>query len=289
MGKIVLSASTASFAGAEMAEALDRASELGFRSVELTLWGQAFHSRGDIPGFWWREFGTQGRQQLRHQLEAFDAVDGHLPFVDCPLVSANKYIQELARELIAEALEALAWLGGDLGVFHLAPCPARSPEQLWQRLLDGCRWLGDAAAALGLRVALETGYPAGDAFARLIHEADHPAVGACLDVGHLAASVGREKQSTDAGVAAYNQFLTHLVDHLSTKLLHLHVHDVRFEDWRDHREVGTGIIDFAALAAALRKQGLRGRLVIELEEEDTLGALARSKACLEAALRAKPA
>lgn len=286
MGDIVPSASMACFAGSRLEEALQQAAAMGFKAVELTLWGQAFHSVGDLPGFWWRELGAEGRRRLTVRLEAFEVADGHLPFVDCPLVSANKYVQELTRALYAEALEALAELGGRIGVFHLQPCAARSPEQLWQRLLEGCRWLGDAAAEAGVRVALETGYPAGDAFARLVRQADHSAVGACIDVGHLAASVGREKQSTDQGAAAFNDYLLHLVDELGDKLWHLHVHDVRYVDWRDHRELGTGIINFPLLARRLRARGFGGRLVVELEEEDTTEALRRSLACLSSALEA---
>ena len=284
MGNMVLSASTACFAGSTMDGALEGAAELGFRAVELTLWGEAFHSVGELPGFWWRELGREDRQGLRRRLEAFDFVDGHLPFVDCRLVGANKYVQELCRELLAEALAALAWLGGKIGVFHVEAFPARSSEERWRETLEGCRWLGDAAAELGVRVAVETGYPSGDAFARLVAETDHPAVGACVDVGHLAASVGREKQSTDAGAKAYNDYLLRLAGELGAKLWHFHVHDVRYVDWRDHREAGTGMLDFAALGRRLRQSDFAGRLVFELEEEDTLGALGRSKAFLEKAL-----
>ena len=111
MGDMVLSASTACFAGATMEAALATAADMGFRAVELTLWGEAFHSVGRLPGMWWREAGEAERRVLRQAIEAFEVVDGHLPFVNCPLVSANKFVEELGRELIAEALDALAGLG----------------------------------------------------------------------------------------------------------------------------------------------------------------------------------
>jgi len=208
MGDMVLSASTACFAGATMEAALATAADMGFRAVELTLWGEAFHSVGRLPGMWWREAGEAERRVLRQAIEAFEVVDGHLPFVNCPLVSANKFVEELGRELIAEALDALAGLGGRVGVFHVAPCPVPSYADLADRLADACRWLGDRAGKAGVRVALETGYPVGDAFAELIDAVEHPAVGACLDVGHLSAAVGREQRNTDRGAEAYN---THLL------------------------------------------------------------------------------
>ena len=286
MTDIVLSASTASFAGTQMDGALELASGLGFDAVELTLWGDAFHSVGALPGTWWRETGEDERRILRETLAPFPFVDGHLPFVECPLVSANKFVQALGRELIFEALEALAALGGKVGVFHVGSCAARSPDDLWSRTVDACQALGDKAQQLGLRVAVETGYPIGDAFPRLVQETDHPAVGACIDVGHLVSSVGRERRNTDQGAAAYNDFLLGLVDQLGPKLWHFHIHDVRYDDWRDHREAGTGILDYAALVARLRSHGFRGRFVFELEEPDTIDALRRSKACLEQALGA---
>ncbi len=286
MGDMVLSASTACFAGATMEAALATAADMGFRAVELTLWGEAFHSVGRLPGMWWREAGEAERRVLRQAIEAFEVVDGHLPFVNCPLVSANKFVEELGRELIAEALDALAGLGGSVGVFHVAPCPVPSYDDLADRLADACRWLGDRAGKAGVRVALETGYPVGDAFAELIDAVEHPAVGACLDVGHLSAAVGREQRNTDRGAEAYNTHLLGVVDRLGDRLWHCHVHDVRFDDWRDHREAGTGLIDFPALLTRLSERGFAGRLVFELEEPATVAALERSKAHLERALAA---
>jgi len=281
MAQIVLSASTACFAGTAMEEALELAAGTGFQAVELTLWGGAFHSVGPLPGSWWRETGEAERRSLRECLEPFAFVDGHLPFVECPLVSANPYVEALCRELIGEALDALATLGGRIGVFHIAPCAARSPSELWDRMVAACRQLGDRAEAAGVRVALETGYPVGDAFPKLVHEVDHPAVGACVDVGHLVAAVGREQRNTDHGATAYNRYLLHLLDQLGPKLWHFHMHDVRYDDWRDHREVGTGIIDFPALLADLHARRFGGRLVFELEEPDTIASLERSKAHLD--------
>ena len=284
MASIVLSASTACFAGAEMGRALARAAGMGFEAVELTLWGEAFHSVGNLPGMWWRETGDAERRALRDGLKPFRIVDGHLPFVDCPLVSANKFVEAIGRELIGEALDALAGLGGRVGVFHIGPCAAPSHDEVWERMADACRWLGDRAEKAGVRVAVETGYPVGDAFPQLVADVDHPAVGACLDVGHLTAAVGRQQRNTEHGARAYNDYLLRLVGQLGDRLWHFHVHNVRFDDWRDHREAGAGIIDFPALVACLRDRGFEGRLVFELEETDTLAALERSKAHLERAL-----
>lgn len=286
MAELTLSASTASFPGHSLDTALRLAAEMGFTGVELTLWGEAFHSGGDLPGLWWRDADEATRSQLRDALEPFAAVDGHLPFVDCPLASANKFAEALCRELIAEALEALAELGGHTAVFHVAPFPAPSHDAIWGRLVDACRWLGGRADAAGVRLALETGYPVGDGFPRFLESVGHDAVGACLDVGHLARAVGREARNTDHGAHAYNDYMLRLVGQLGPRLWHAHLHDVRYDDWRDHREVGTGIVDFPELLGRLRAEGFGGRLVVELEEADSLGALERSKQRLDALLGA---
>ncbi|MFW6164273.1 MAG: hypothetical protein ACODAJ_16005, partial [Planctomycetota bacterium] len=142
MSDMVLSAATSSLPDCPMDRALAVAADLGFEAVELTLWGEAFHSGGRVPGLWWRETGQADRRALREGLAAFQYFDGHLPFLDCPLVSANKFVEALGRELVAEALSALAGLGGGVAILRLTPCPARSYGELWDRLVEGCRWLG---------------------------------------------------------------------------------------------------------------------------------------------------
>jgi sugar phosphate isomerase/epimerase len=56
------------------------------------------------------------------------------------------------------------------------------------------------------------------------------------------------------------------------------LHDVRADDWRDHREVGAGIIDFQRLFDALKRLSYEGLFAFELEEPEKEAALARSRA-----------
>jgi sugar phosphate isomerase/epimerase len=56
---------------------------------------------------------------------------------------------------------------------------------------------------------------------------------------------------------------------------------VRRADWRDHRTLGTGVIDLPALFTALRGVGYDGLLQLELEEPDQEPALVASKCQLE--------
>ena len=72
---------------------------------------------------------------------------------------------------------------------------------------------------------------------------------------------------------------------LGPKLLHLHLHDVRPDDMRDHRAVGRGLIDYPRLMAALADGGFGGLMTFELEEPDLVAALGESKAAVEAAIQ----
>jgi sugar phosphate isomerase/epimerase len=144
------------------------------------------------------------------------------------------------------------------------------------------RQLGDVARDAGTLVGLETGYPSryGE-FLQLIRDVDHPAVGATVDIGHVAFLEESGPRGTAEGVRNYNRNLVALCRDLGERLVHLHVHDVRKVDWRDHRTLGTGVIDLPALFTALRGVGYDGLLQLELEEPDQEPALVASKRQLE--------
>ena len=57
---------------------------------------------------------------------------------------------------------------------------------------------------------------------------------------------------------------------------HLHLHDLRKEDWRDHRAVPSGVIDFEGLFSALGQAGFTGFFDVELEEPEREAALSRT-------------
>jgi len=103
-------------------------------------------------------------------------------------------------------------------------------------------------------------------------------VGACLDTGHVLGMVPHEKRRTPEGNALLSATVGSVAATLAGKLVHVHIHDVRAHDWRDHREVGTGVIDYAPLFKALTQIGFSGALSLEMEEPDRRGAIQRSVA-----------
>jgi sugar phosphate isomerase/epimerase len=122
-------------------------------------------------------------------------------------------------------------------------------------------------------------------YTELIADANHPSVGAVIDTGHIRGStdigLSAERRDSDEARARFNDVLDRLVTVAGSRVFHLHLSDVRRSDWADHREIGSGIIDFPRLFATLRRIGYRGLYVLELEEPDTIGALARSRGYVE--------
>ena len=72
----------------------------------------------------------------------------------------------------------------------------------------------------------------------------------------------------------------------SERVVHLPLHDVRKADWRDHRALGTGVIELDPLLRTLRAIGYDGLWQFELEEPEQEGALTASR---DALLRADAA
>jgi sugar phosphate isomerase/epimerase len=66
----------------------------------------------------------------------------------------------------------------------------------------------------------------------------------------------------------------------------VHLHDVRRSDWRDHRALGSGVIELVPLVRVLAEIGYRGLMQLELEEPDQQPALLASRAALESAIAA---
>jgi sugar phosphate isomerase/epimerase len=94
-----------------------------------------------------------------------------------------------------------------------------------------------------------------------------------------------EPREPDALAEAYNALLDAHLRSLAGKVYHLHLHDTQVEGVRDHRECGTGIIDFTAIFSLLLAADYEGFMTFELEEPDARAALSRSRDVVAAAIR----
>jgi len=269
-----IAVAAANLSSRSLAEALARARALGFEAI--TFGGNPTDHTPDSPSldFLWDELDAAGRAKMLAARRAFARAVIHAPFHDLTLVSINRSIERESLRQMLSAVEAAGALELELVTVHAAlPSAKLTPAEHRDRLVRALRTLGDAAAAAGTRIGVENWrYPATpDEHVALLDAVAHPAVGATLDVGHIAYWYQRDGVTSlpdAAAVAAYNARLLGFIDRLGERIWHLHVHDVRPADLRDHRTVGSGIIDFAAVCARLDRLGFDGLLLLELAEPD---------------------
>ncbi|MEQ8786746.1 MAG: sugar phosphate isomerase/epimerase family protein [Pirellulaceae bacterium] len=128
------------------------------------------------------------------------------------------------------------------------------PEEQWRIGVENCRRLGDYAAELGVKIALELEpfklslVNSVDSMARFLADCDHEAVKANIDVSHLLL----------AGVAPEE------LRRLSGQAIHVHISDC---DGKVHGDLppGRGVVPFAPYLEEIKKLGIDGAISIELE------------------------
>ena len=277
--------SNASLAGYSLPEAAQVGLRMGFRSFEMLAFDGYRHSQGLLAGFYFERLTDDDRQQLRDIADQFEYVSTHAPFVDMAPFSPNPALRDAARGQMVAAIEGVASLGATTTTTHVSAKPTFEWPSYRQEVIDLYRRLGDLAGEAGVTVTIETGWPADiDEFAQLLWDIDHPAIGANVDVGHLPKD--RALAGTEEGVARYNDELERHLRSLAGKLWHMHLHDVRASDFRDHRAAGRGIIDYQRLMQVAVEVGFDGMYVFELEEPDLETALRESRQCIVEAVEA---
>jgi sugar phosphate isomerase/epimerase len=165
----------------------------------------------------------------------------------------------------------------------------RSSEFIEERAAQ-LRRIGDYAGENGVRIGVENEGGTCEDYLGLVATIAHPSVGATLDLGHCAycQSVLALRDPAER-VVALNETIRTMVRTLGADLFSLHVHDVRQSDWRDHRCVGSGVIDFPALFEELQRVGYSGLFEIELEEPDKEVAAATTGEYVTTLCRTMPA
>jgi len=283
-----LGASTACLAGFSLPDACQQLERLGFGTIEIIAYTGARHSVGEIPGFAYEASSERERERIFTATRAFGHISAHLPFQDVRLFSGNAGGRRAGRVRLQRAMDGLAFLRGELAVMHIGwPEKGMRFRDIWRPMVDTLRELGDYAGKRRLKLAIETMQPDSVRdYTELLLSVDHPHVGAAVDTGHIRGATDIDlpgpRRDSDEARARFNDVLNTLVTTAAKKVIHLHLSDVSRADWTDHRAIGTGIIDFPRLFATLRRIEFGGLHVLELEEQDTVGALARSKAYVEA-------
>jgi len=264
----------ASLAGYGLAEALQKAHALGFQAVTLFPGGpRTEHSLGPFPTLDYYGAGEEHKLAVKAALEPFRYVSLH---------------QAWDREWRAW-IDCARWVGAKLVTVHPG---VRKPDETvgeyCDRTSERIRQIADYADEAGVRIGVENEGGARDDYVRLIEAVTRPAAGATIDIGHCGYfQEVRAVADLDERAALLNDTIAALVRDLGARIISLHAHDVRKSDWRDHRTVGSGVIDFEWLFAELEGVGFGGTFEIELEEPDMERAAALSGKRLSA-LAARP-
>jgi len=249
-------------------DAVLRAQAIGFSAITF---GGTPRSDTSSLSFSWDDLDEEGRATMLATREEFDRAVIHAPFVDVPLVSVNPYIERESLRQVLSAVHAAGALRLEAVTVHAGLRHDSIPEdEFMRRLVTVLRRLGDAAAEHGTTIGVENWrYPADpDEHDALLAVVDHPAVGATVDLGHIAYWYKRDGISSLAGKTAvdeYNARLLSLIERLGERIVHVHAHDVRQSDIDDHHPVGDGIIDFDAAIGKLIEIGFDGLLLLELK------------------------
>ena len=214
--------------------------------------GVGFHASAGVAGEWRgvepSACGAAERRRLRQMISEFSFAEIHAPFrielrhETLPAdTAALKPILALAHDLEVAVVTVHARVSGASGEEDLAGWTGPMHE------------LSEAAGLAQTRVALEivTGFDA-------VIGWELPNVGVNLDVGHMYLPANRRALEELGGIG-------NLIRRVGGSLSHLHLHDVDGDT--DHIEIGTGVVAFDEIAAALQDIGYPHGVTLELNPD----------------------
>jgi len=277
---------TACLPNRPLAECLRLGREQGLRGVEILSFADYRHSMGELAGMYFDRLSGDQKSQLMGLVAPFEHLSVHAPFWDIEQFSPNPGIRDESRRQLIESVRVAGELGASTITTHISPKKSHELGEYRGEVLDFYRELGDVAAESAVTVTIETGFPVPiEEFAALVHDIGHEAVGANVDVGHLRGIMSAERKASAEAAAIYNNLLSAHLRTLGPKVYHMHLHDIRPSDFRDHRTPGSGLIDYHRLMAELLAMDYRGLMVFELEEPDDVSELGRALRLVADAIR----
>ncbi len=231
--------------------------------------GVGFHASAGVPGQWCgidpAHCDSARRASLRQRLSAFSYVEIHAPFAI--ELTADRLDAEI--EALAPVLELAADVNASVVTVHAQVGDTGGERDAWPASMARLdRLAAQARTTIGLEIT--------DGFAA-VKAWGLSRVGVTLDVGHMYDSARAQALERLGGLGG-------LIRALGPTLEHLHLHDT--DGVTDHCEVGTGIIEFTAIIAALRETGYRGGATLEMNPDRCSAAgIARSLAHLRQLFR----
>ena len=214
--------------------------------------GVGFHAGAGAPGAWCgiepAACDATERARLKREIGRFSFSEIHAPFaIELKTgmlssgITALMPVLELAKDLDVGLVTVHARLSG------------KDEDGDFSGWLAPMQELNARAARMQTRVALEIteGFDA-------VMRWGLSKVGVNLDVGHMYLPANRQTLGDMGGIG-------HLIRHIGDSLIHLHLHDVDGDT--DHIEIGTGVVAFDEIAAALRDIGYPHGVTLEMNPD----------------------
>lgn len=256
--------------GYSLSQAIQLIRQLHFPVIEIHPMGRPQPTPKVFPGFQFDQLTTTEKAQIRAQLKPFQRITTHLPYSRLNWLSLKPEEKQEAIKTIDIALEGSAHFGASLAVLHPQPINHDTWKHRQSEYVDLIRRWATRAAELGVRVAIETGFPYSvNDFFSLIETIAHPNVGATIDVGHQGrflelATIPAENRALPPSVRAYNDTTISLLNKLGPKIFHLHVHDIDPSTWVEHKPLVHDFVDYPRLFQTLHAIKYNGALVLEI-------------------------
>ncbi len=198
------------------------------------------------------------RRLLKRECDAAGLPIVSIACVAVGLVDFNPSVQRFSRDRVRayldlayeyEAENLLLVLGEYIWNQEVIP-----PAEQWRTAVENVRLLGDYAASLDLKIALELEPFAlslvnnVDTMVRFLDDVNHPAVQANIDVSHLCLSKVAPSE----------------LARLRGRAIHVHISDC---DGKRHGDLppGRGVVDFPPYLREIKALGFDGTVSIELE------------------------
>ena len=163
--------------------------------------------------------------------------------------SAREYERLAGVELVANRLEMVARLGGDVAILHLPAEPEGEPQRTvyWEQMQKSLDALEPCARRLGVRIALENLTSNNfDAIERVLATYGPDCIGLCYDSGH-GNIMGNGLDRLDA---------------LKDSLIAVHLHDNAGAD-DEHGLLFSGTVDWPRLARIIAQSAYRKPISME--------------------------
>ncbi|MBM3753853.1 MAG: sugar phosphate isomerase/epimerase [Acidobacteria bacterium] len=251
--------------------AIELLRRLEFPVIEIHPMGKPEPVPKVFPGFQFDKLDAADKRKIRAALRPFRLVTTHLPYTGLNWLSPDPAIRAHAVRTIDTALDGSAYFGAKLAVLHPQPLPNQPWIDRRSEYVDGIGRWASRAASLGVRIAIETGFPLSvKDFTDLVGALPMANIGATIDVGHqgrftdLTSRVPPEDRAKPESIRAYNDTTIRIIETLGKRVFHLHVHDIDPDTWVEHKPMVHGFVDYPRIFAALDRAGYRGALVLEI-------------------------